>query len=45
MKRNTSLSVAEFHQMLEKLCSQSSEELRAAAMRMEMLRSEQQPPG
>jgi hypothetical protein len=45
MKSNTSLTVAEFHQMIERLCSQLSEELRAASERMDALRGEQLPPG
>lgn len=45
MKRNTSLSVSEFHQMVERLCSSSSTELLAARMRMDALRTEQLPPG
>ena len=45
MKRNTSLTVSEFNQMIERLCTLSNDELCAARNRMEALRCEQLPPG
>lgn len=45
MKRKTTLSVSEFLQMVEQLCSSSVNELLAARERMDALRGEQLPPG
>jgi hypothetical protein len=45
MKRNTSLSVTEFHQLVASMLEQADAELRAAKARMEALRSTTMPPG
>ena len=45
MKRNTSLSVSEFHQLVASMLEQADAELRAARERMEALRSATMPPG
>lgn len=45
MKQKTSsLSVSEFHQLLERLCASTTSELQQTRVRMEMLR-DGEPPG